>query len=740
MGETSSGTARRRGITITKIRGALLFSALVIVSLALAAAGFRIAGPMLVAAPPLDRAQTLSVTVLDRDERLLRAFTTADGRWRLPLTSKDVDPRYLAMLLAFEDRRFRSHGGVDAIAVARAGTQFLQRKKLVSGASTLTMQVARLLMGEHEKTGFGKLRQMARAWHLERQFSKDEILNLYLKLAPFGGNVEGVRAASLAYLGKEPRRLSIAEAALLVALPQSPEIRRPDRNASAARRGRDNVLTRARLAGLITADEERAARREIIPMQKREFPKLAPHLAEAEIARRPEVTEHRLTLDAHIQAQLEALARDHVATLGPKISVALMAVDHHTGRVLAHVGSAGYLDEARQGSVDMTEAVRSPGSTLKPLIYGLGFEQGILHPETLIEDRPTRFGLYQPKNFDEEFRGTVTIREALAHSLNIPAVKVLAALGPSRLTGRLRRSGIIGQLPPGTEPTLAIALGGVGLRLRDLTQLYASLARGGSVVELTHVREAGVKPSGSDSAGNTSLPPHFATAHTVSGPPSPTPTRVHRARQLLTPVAAWYVADILKDAPAPHNAKGGRIAYKTGTSYGFRDAWAAGFDGRTTIVVWAGRPDGTPVPSLTGRSAAAPILFDAFHRLGERGAPLPSAPNGVLRHGTSALPVTLRRFKEPGEAAATGGAFVEAPVAISFPPDRSDLDADASSDGVVLKAEGGALPLTWLVDGEPLDADPDRRETVWQPQGRGFAKISVIDAKGRSDRVEVRLK
>ncbi len=714
LGETSIGwTPRRRGKRSASDRGATsrsLRKVALLASIATMAAAFAVAFAVArLGSLPLERAANLSTTVLDRNDRLLRAFTTPDGRWRLPVEVADADPRYLAMLIAFEDKRFRSHAGVDPFALGRAMRQLVRNGRIVSGASTLTMQVARLLDGEHERSAMGKLRQIARAVQLERSLSKDEILRLYLRHAPFGGNVEGVRAASLAYFGREPRRLSIAEAALLVALPQAPEARRPDRHAPAARRARDRVLARALAAGVISKEDLADAGREPVPTLRREFPKLAPHLAEAEIARYPGDTIHRLTLDARAQAQLETLAREHAATLGPKLSAAILAVDHTTGHVIAHVGSANYFDESRLGAIDMTDAVRSPGSTLKPLIYGLAFERGLAHPETLIEDRPARFGHYAPKNFDEDFRGTVSIREALAHSLNIPAVKVLAEVGPARLAGRLRRIGLVPQLPPRTEPTLGLALGGVGLTLSDLTALYAALARGGEAIPLMHRRgdQAALRPA--------------------------------RQPRVLSPVAAWYVTDILKDAPPPANAKGGAIAYKTGTSYGYRDAWAVGFDGRHTIAVWVGRADATATPGLTGRGAAAPVLFDAFARLAERPVPFAAAPAGVLRANNGALPLPLRRFKEA--SAASDDETSEPPVLIAFPPDRSDLETDSQAPAeIVLKADGGALPLTWLVDGQPIAGHPDRREVVWQPEGLGFARISVIDAKGRSDRVDVRLK
>lgn len=661
----------------------------------------------------LIRAEEVSTTVVDRHDRLLRAFTTADERWRLPVEPGDVEARYVAMLTAFEDKRFHTHPGVDPLAVARAAQQFVRNGRIVSGASTLTMQTVRLLDGEHPRSGLGKLRQMVRAVALERRLDKSAVLRHYLRLAPYGGNIEGVRAASLAYFGKEPKRLSIAEAALLVALPQAPKSRRPDRFAEAAHRARDRVLDRVLGAGIITSEEAADAKREPVPRARRAFPLLAPHVAEDAVRVDPRRPVHRLTLDRDAQMRLETLAREHAQALGPKLSVALLAVDHRTGEILAHVGSPDYQDETRLGAIDMTDAVRSPGSTLKPIIYGLAFEQGLAHPETLIEDQPTRFGTWAPKNFDEDFHGTVTVREALAQSLNIPAVKVLSAVGPARLVGRLRRIRLQATLLPGTEPTIAIALGGIGLRLSDLATLYATIARGGEAVRLEHRRDT-PRPRG----------------------------RVEPEPRLLSATATWYVTEILKSSPPPANAKGGGIAYKTGTSYGYRDAWAIGYDGRFTIAVWVGRPDATATPGLTGRSAAAPILFDAMARLSDRPAPFAGAPAGVVRAATGALPPPLRRFREPSASDLTPeGPWLEPPVAIAFPPDKALLDTAAGDpDQIILKAEGGALPLTWLVDGTPLDTDPTRRDAEWQPAGRGFARISVVDAKGRTDRVEVRLK
>jgi penicillin-binding protein 1C len=666
---------------------------------------------------PLEATKAQSVTVIDREDRLLRAFTTADGQWRLPLDPKDVDAHYLKILFAFEDQRFYEHHGVDVEAVARAVVQLAKHRRLVSGGSTLTMQVARLLDGKHERTAGGKIRQMVRAVQLEQALSKTEILRLYLRLAPFGGNLEGVRAASLAYFGKEPRHLSIGEAALLVALPQSPEVRRLDRNPEAAKRARDRVLARAVVAGVISKAEAEKAKSERVPLARIEFPKLAPHLTETEVTAHADQPVIKLTLDAKLQASLEKLAGEQARLQGEKLSAAIIVADHATGEILAEVGSAGYMDSSRLGAVDMANAVRSPGSTLKPFIYGLSFEAGLAHPETLIEDRPVRFGTYAPKNFDEEYHGTVSIREALSQSLNIPAVRVLARVGPGKLVGRFRRAGVTARFPDKSEPTLAMALGGTGLTLRDMTQLYASLARGGDSIALTHRY---------DERGKTIAP-----------------TRVKQlvnAHRLMSPLAAWYVSDILKDAPPPLNAKGGRFAYKTGTSYGYRDAWAIGYDGKYVVAVWVGRPDGTSVPGMMGRTAAAPILFDAFERVARNRTPLPGPPTGALTVAAADLPAPLKHWRDPGDDAPTG-AFLEPPVLIAFPPDRSEIEtADMADEPLVLKADGGALPLTWLVDGAPIVSDPHARDVTWQPAAAGFAKLTVIDANGKVDRVSVRVK
>ncbi len=652
--------------------------------------------------PPLGKDMETSHVVLDREGRLLRAYATRDGRWRLPATERDVDPRFLKLLFAYEDKRFYEHDGVDLLALARASFQLIKQRHIVSGGSTLTMQVARLLEPREHRSFGAKLRQITRALELEHALTKGEILSLYLTLAPYGGNLEGIRAASLAYFGREPRKLSLAEAALLVALPQSPELRRPDRYPEAARAARDRVLDRAAAAGVVPRDEVAHAKSQDVPHQRKPLPVLAPHSADQVIGAEPGRRIHRLTIDASLQKTLQDLARERAHALGPQISVAIVAVDNETGEVRARVGSADYFDERRAGQVDMTQALRSPGSTLKPFIYGMGFEDGLLHPETLIDDRPARYGSYTPENFDLTFQGAVTVRRALQMSLNVPAIAVLGKVGVSRLSARLTQTGAALVLPKGEAPGLAMGLGGFGIKLSDLVMLYTGLARLGSAVPL-HERESAIEPS---------------------------------PRRLLDPVAAWYVGNILIGAPPPDNAMPGRIAFKTGTSYGYRDAWAIGFDGRMTIGVWVGRADGAPVPGLYGRGSAAPILFDAFSRSGNPPVPLVRAPKGAVFAATNKLPPPLQHFVSNGDLSAAAE-----PPRIMFPPDGAhiELAKGAAPDPVALKISGGAAPLTVMINGVPLPPQGGRRTLFFEPDGPGFVRLTVMDARGATDSVSVRL-
>ena len=682
------------------IRRFLLAVCLVAV-LGLAAGGYGFVR-LVEATPPVELLAPTSRTVLDARGRLLRAYTVEDGLWRLPVDVGRVDPTYLAMLIATEDQRFRAHAGVDPLAIVRAGYQLLTRGRIVSGGSTLTMQVVRLSERLGTRNVSGKFGQIVKALALERFASKDDILSAYLRLAPFGGNLEGVRSASLAWFGKEPTRLTPAEAAFLVALPQAPEARRPDRYPVAARAARDRILRLCGERGVLTPADVTAALGEDIPKRRRDFPIIAAQAADRAVAGAPQGSEARLTIDVDLQQSLEKLAAERAAAIGPHVSAAIMVVETVTGDVKASVGTAGLFDEKRAGFIDMTRAVRSPGSTLKPFIYGLAFESGIAHPETLVEDRPTTFDGYTPQNFDKVFHGTVSVREALSESLNVPAIQVLELVGPARLVSRFRRAGVEARLPDMSSANLAVGLGGVGLTLNDLATLYTALARGGRPIALSE-RVGAIGPA---------------------TPPKP----------LMDERAAAYVTDIL--AGRLGATKGDvRVAIKTGTSYGYRDAWAMGYDGRYVVGVWVGRPDGAPLPGLMGVDVAVPILADSFVRAGGT-TRLPPPPPGLIFGGNKDLPPPLQRLRGGREAVI---ARDDGP-AIAYPPSGTHVDLGfraGDPQALALRIRNGRGPFTWFVDGAPVAQEPWSRQFSYFPKGQGFVTLSVIDAEGRADRVTV---
>lgn len=657
--------------------------------------------------PPLEAAGIVSREVLDVDGQLLRAFATPDGLWRLKTTVDDVDPQFLRMLVAYEDQRFRAHSGIDVLALGRAAVQFVSNGRIVSGASTLSMQVARLIEPREQRSIGAKLLQIARAVQIERRLSKDQILDLYLSHAPYGGNLEGVRAASLAWFGKEPKRLSVGEAALLVALPQLPEKRRPDRNHAAAETARQRVLTRMAVADVIGEGEAERAAMTAIPTRRLQLPAYAAHLAELALRKQPTAVKHQTTLRRSVQRGLEAVARDGAAKLGPRVSVAMIMADARTGEIIGEVGSADYFDASRSGWIDMTRINRSPGSTLKPFIYGLAFEEGLVSQETIIEDRPADFFGYRPRNFDMSYQGDVSVRQALQLSLNVPAIRLLDVVGPARLMVRFRRAEVKPVLPAGEAPGLAIGLGGVGMTLRDLVQLYAGLANRGFPVRL-----------GDGITGTTGL---------IDGEP------------LLSPVSAWHVSDVLSAVLPPAGSRQRGIAYKTGTSYGYRDAWSVGYDGRYVLGVWVGRPDNGAVPGLTGYGSAAPILFEGFAKSGLPITPLPDAPAGAVRISQTELPISQRRFSMTASGLVNASAREPAPQ-IVFPPEGARVELGAGLETMsplTLKLQGGRAPFRWLANGKPLPDPTRRRTTQWQPDGAGYSTLTVIDAIGRAASVRV---
>ena len=421
-----------------RLRGLLAGLALAATSLAAGALALDRIFP-----PDLSRYHDRSTEIVDSNGRLLRAFTTADGKWRLRTAVDDVDPVYLALLKAYEDRRFDDHWGVDPLAAVRAAEQWITRGRIVSGASTLSMQAARLLepdlfrIGPRRTLGT-KILQSARALQLEWRYSKREVLGIYLTLAPMGGNLEGVRAASFAYFGKEAKHLNAAEAALLVAIPQSPERRRPDRSPAAAQAARERVLARGLQHEVIDASLRDLALSRPVPNRRLAMPLHAPHLS-AWLAGQSPGAVVPTTIRLELQSALLQLAREERGRIADRPDIAIVAVDNRTGTVVAWQGGSDYF--GRAGQVDLVRAHRSPGSALKPLIYAMAFDDRTLHPESLIEDVPVRFRDWLPRNFDRDHQGAVTVRRALQQSLNVPAVLALEKVGPQRFLSTLRTAG-----------------------------------------------------------------------------------------------------------------------------------------------------------------------------------------------------------------------------------------------------------------------------------------------------------
>lgn len=552
---------------------------------------------------PLTEAQVARVVVAEDGTPLWR-FADADGVWRYPVSLRDVSPYYLQALLTFEDRWFYRHPGVNPLSLIRAAGQDLRAGKILSGGSTLSMQVARLI-DPHPRTLLGKLRQVWRTAQLEWHFSKDQILEIYLNRAPFGGTLQGIGAASWTYLGKPPSQLTPAEAALLAALPQAPSRLRPDRYPLRAKAARDKVLTRLADYQVWSAQQVADIKQEDIWLAPRQVPQLAPLLARRLTSgNQREVIQ--TTLDAGLQRQLEEMAAGWRHQLPEKTSLGLLVVDHTSMNVRAYLGSVDFQDDSRFGHVDMVSAWRSPGSTLKPFLYAMALDDGLIHAESLLQDVPRRFGDYRPGNFDTGFHGPVSASEALVRSLNLPAVQLLEAYGPKRFTANLRNGGLNLRFPLHSEPSLAVILGGTGSRLDQLVAAYSAFARGGMAATLRFEPQQQVQERRLFSSGAA-----WITRRIMAGEARPLP-------------------DDILPATVP-------LAWKTGTSYGYRDAWAIGINARYTIGVWVGRPDGTPVAGQFGYATAIPILnqvnnvlMTALQQNGRR-LPVDPRPSSVSR-------------------------------------------------------------------------------------------------------------
>jgi penicillin-binding protein 1C len=664
-------------------------SLIALVALAACAVVFDRAFP-----PDLSRWREVSLEVEARDGEPLRVFTTRDGMIRLPGSLADTDPHYLDVLLTTEDRHFFLHPGVDPLALGRAFLQLVSRGHVVSGGSTLTMQVARLL-APHRHDLFGKFVDIIRALQLEARFTKREILTIYLTLAPMGGNLEGVRAASRAYFDKEPAHLNRAETALLVAIPQSPSRLRPDRHPIAAAQALLRLCSRNAQAGCDASAELPAIARRALALH-------APHLADTFwLAGRKGAV--RTTLDADLQQAVEGLARREASWLGDHANVAVLVVANDDRSILAYLGGNDYF--GRAGMVDMVRALRSPGSTLKPFIYGLAFDESIIGPDTIVEDLPVRFGDYAPADFDRVFHGAVRAREALQQSYNSPAVKLLHEVGAGKFAATLRLAGARLAFPrDATAPGLPLALGGVGVTLRDLTMLYAGLATDGQPAILRLEPEAPF----------------------IAKPP------------IMTAASAKAVREILGGVPPPDGIApvvNRAIAYKTGTSYGFRDALAVGLSAKYTVAVWVGRTEGTPRPGAYGRNTAAPLLFQIFDLLPAE----PMAQDGVRTIANRHLAAGLKHFVAANDLTVFAAAHAS-PPRITYPPAGAHIEVARSGKDLAplsLEAAGGSPPYRWAVNGQPLAPPRIGAPAAWVPDGPGFVRISVTDHFSRTATAEV---
>ncbi len=547
-----------------------------------------------------------SLIVQDRHGKIMRVFLAPDEMWRMRMGSDELSPALIDAVLQYEDRYFRHHPGVNPFSVFRAAWVDLRAGSYLLGASTITMQVARLIE-PRERTILAKFKEVLRALQLELHYSKDDILAFYFDLAPYGGNIVGVKAASYIYFNKPPAALSYGEAALLAALPKSPNTLRPDLQCANAEKARRNLLQILQSRGRISHRQLEEALSEPIPCRRTELPFEIPHLSTDLALENPEAVVLETTVDARLQSLCERLLK---AGLDPLLSHgiengAVVVIDNESRDVLALVGSREFDDSEAEGQVNGARAPRSPGSALKPFIYALALDRGLISEKSILFDVPVDYSGYSPENYDGLFNGPVTARGALIRSLNVPAVRLEDAVGVSRFYRLLKDAGVRSLDKNFEHYGLSLILGGGEITLIELTNLYAGLAKGGRFAS-----------------------PRFL----LTEEPSPD-------RQLLSAESAYIVTDILTDLRRPDlpsvwdwSVDMPKVAWKTGTSYGRRDAWSVGFTTHYTVGVWVGNFDGTGVPELVGAEAAAPILFSIITTLEKsRSSTWFEAPDGLDR-------------------------------------------------------------------------------------------------------------
>jgi penicillin-binding protein 1C len=541
--------------------------------------------------------------VLARDGTPLYTWITRDQQWRMQAQLREITPELKKAIVYKEDKRFYYHPGIDLLSVTRAAGSNIFHLKRTSGASTITMQVARML-DRQPRSYWRKLVEMFRALQLELRYSKDEILQLYLNLVPYGSNIQGVKAASLLYFNKSPDQLSLAEITALSIIPNRPNSLVMGKDNARIVAARNKWLQRFRKAGLFPVATVDDALQEPLEAYRHDPPRMAPQLAWRLRWTYPGMQVIHSTIDAGKQLKAEGLVTNYVRALQLQniYNAAVIVIDNRTHEVLTYIGSPDFMDRAHQGQVDGVRAPRSPGSTLKPLLYGLAFDKGLLTPKTVVADVPVNFAGYAPENYDLDFRGNVSIETALRQSLNIPAVKTLNALGAANMITGMKQAGMSTLQEKKNKPGLSLILGGCEVRLDELSNVYSAFANGGAYHSLRWLD--------SSSAGKT-----------------------RTGKQVLSPAAAYMLTGILSELSRPDlpnmaaNAVGvPHIAWKTGTSYGRKDAWSIGYDRNYTVGVWIGNFNGMGAPGLNGAGTATPLLFQLFNALGPAPAAAPNAP------------------------------------------------------------------------------------------------------------------
>jgi penicillin-binding protein 1C len=552
-----------------------------------------------------------SAFVFSREGKLLSRFTSSDQFWRKPVALHEISPLLVKCVVESEDRWFFYHPGVNPVSLMSAAVENMRQGTFVRGGSTITMQIARM-MEPKERTIAAKCKEILRAFQLEWTYSKDELLALYFNLAPYGGNIEGIGAATQLYFGKDPTELTLSECALLTAVPSSPNRFRPDKSEPSSRARRNGVLAVLFSRGIIDSLAYLQAREEEIPVARLVTLSVAPHFCQTAAQRAPYRPAIYSTIDYNLQVTCERMANVYQNELHQSgiHNLSIVVLHNETGEVRALVGSAQFSDIANHGQVNGALAQRSPGSALKPFVYGIGLDKGLISPALMLEDLPINYSGYVPENFDEEYHGLVSVREALSQSLNVPAVNLASQIGLAEVHGLLRRGGITTLTQPWPAYGLPLVLGSGEVNLLELTNLYAMLGRGGK----------------------------YMPYRMFSG------DSINLSARLLSPESSWLLTEILADLKRPDlptswefTADMPKVAWKTGTSYGRKDAWAIGYNPEYTIGVWAGNFSAEGSISLVGAEVAAPLMLNLFDQLySKRQSPWFSKPEGVVTQSVCA--------------------------------------------------------------------------------------------------------